>query len=280
MNKFIKSPLNYTGNKYRLLPQLIPLFPTDIHTFVDMFCGSATVAANVFSDKTICVDVDKHVIELLQKFKDTKTQTIIQYIHEQINKYGLSMTNKDAFINFRTKYNRDNSNVLDLYVLICFAFNHQIRFNNKGQYNMPAGTNRSEYSQTMENNLIAFCDSIKNKDIEFVNQSFTDFDINMLSENDMIYCDPPYLITSAVYNDGYDENSEKQLLAFLDKCNANRINFALSNVFTTNNKTNDILIEWSKKYNIHHLNYDYHNSNYHRRDKTKSMTDEVLITNY
>ena len=29
----IQSPLNYTGGKYRLLSQILPLFPDDIETF-------------------------------------------------------------------------------------------------------------------------------------------------------------------------------------------------------------------------------------------------------
>lgn len=33
----VKSPLNYVGNKYKLLPQILPLLPTNINTFVDLF---------------------------------------------------------------------------------------------------------------------------------------------------------------------------------------------------------------------------------------------------
>lgn len=39
MESCIKSPLTYQGNKYRLLPQLLPIFPKNIHTFVDVFAG-------------------------------------------------------------------------------------------------------------------------------------------------------------------------------------------------------------------------------------------------
>lgn len=45
--ELIKSPLNYTGNKYRILEQLNPLFPKQIDVMVDMFCGGATVGLNV-----------------------------------------------------------------------------------------------------------------------------------------------------------------------------------------------------------------------------------------
>ena len=38
-NKNICSPMNYIGGKYKLLPQILPLFPEFTGTFVDLFCG-------------------------------------------------------------------------------------------------------------------------------------------------------------------------------------------------------------------------------------------------
>ena len=46
----IQSPLNYTGGKYRLLPQILPLFPGHVGTFVDLFCGGCNVGVNVEAD--------------------------------------------------------------------------------------------------------------------------------------------------------------------------------------------------------------------------------------
>lgn len=43
----IKSCINYTGGKYRLLKQILPLFPSKIDTFVDLLCGGANVALNI-----------------------------------------------------------------------------------------------------------------------------------------------------------------------------------------------------------------------------------------
>lgn len=36
---YLKNPFNYVGAKYKLLPQIIPLFPSNIKTFVDLFGG-------------------------------------------------------------------------------------------------------------------------------------------------------------------------------------------------------------------------------------------------
>ena len=52
----VKSPINYTGGKYKLLNQLKPLFPQKIDIFVDMFCGGFNVGANVNAKKIIAND--------------------------------------------------------------------------------------------------------------------------------------------------------------------------------------------------------------------------------
>ena len=96
-----------------------------------------------------------------------------------------------------------------------------------------------------------------------------------------MYCDPPYLVTCASYNeqDGWNETKEKELLDLLDKINNKGVKFALSNVLENKGKSNIILKEWSKKYNVIHLNNTYGNCNYHAKDKSKNSTDEVLILN-
>ena len=63
--KYTKSPLNYVGGKYKLLNQIIPLFPDDIDTFVDLFTGGCNVGININARKIICNDSEKVVIDLL-----------------------------------------------------------------------------------------------------------------------------------------------------------------------------------------------------------------------
>ena len=146
---------------------------------------------------------------------------------------------------------------------------------------MPFGKNRSQWNDTMKKNLINFHKAITEKNIVFTNKNFNELKVNKLTPNDFVYCDPPYLITCATYNekDGWNETHEKELLELLDNLNMQNIRFALSNVLFSKGKTNDMLIEWSKVYNVHHLDYTYQNCNYHTKDKN-SKPDEVLITNY
>lgn len=285
MNNYVKGPLNYTGGKHKLLPQILPLFPKEINTFVDLFCGGGNVTVNVDAKRIIGNDFEKHVIGIYQYLKTHNIDEIITQIEEIVKEYSLTLENAEGFNKLRSDYNNSQCNRYDtnimLYVLICFSFNHQFRFNSKGEFNMPFGKDRSRWNDTMKKNLINFQKAITDKDILFINKDFRELKIDKLNSNDFVYCDPPYLITCATYNekDGWNEQCERNLLDLLDKLNENNVKFALSNVLFSKGKTNDILIEWSEKYNVHHLDYTYSNCSYHTKDKT-SKPDEVLITNY
>ena len=282
-NQCVKSPLNYTGGKSKLLPQILPLFPDKVGTFVDLFCGGCNVGTNVNADKVIYNDYMSQIIELFKNWKDNNLEDTIQYIETQIEKFNLSKQNQEGFLELRKQYN-EYRDIRDLFVLVAYAFNHQIRFNSKGEYNMPFGKDRSEYNKNMKNNLINFITRIQEQNSIFLNKSFDELNVEDFTKDTFIYADPPYLITVASYNEngGWNDEMEYKLLEYLDKCNENGIKFALSNVLEMNDKSNDILKKWieEKGYNVHHLNYTYGNCNYHKLDKTVGLTDEVLITNY
>lgn len=288
MNTYIKSPMNYTGGKYKLLPQILPLFPSEIDTFVDLFTGGGNIAVNINNaNRIIANDFETRIIEIYKTFQKYEIDELIETIELAIQRFGLTKENADSFNNFRTYYNKHIEDGYSfimpvmLYVLICYSFNHQFRFNSKGEFNMPFGKNRSQWNNTMKKNLISFHKAITEKNIIFTNKDFTELKLDKLKPNDFVYCDPPYLITCATYNekDGWNEQRERDLLNLLDNLNSKNVKFALSNVLFSKGKTNDLLIEWAKNYNVHHLDYTYQNCNYHTKDK-ETKPDEVLITNY
>ena len=280
--KFTKSPLNYVGGKYKLLNQIIPLFPDDIDTFVDLFTGGCNVGININARKIICNDIEKVFIDLFNSWKDLESSQALSILQNTIVKYQLSKTNEDGFKQIRLDYNNGNKSWDMFYAMLTNAFNYQIRFNKNGDYNMPFGRNRSSFNPSLKKNFIEFIDKLNEKNIDFISMDFSKVDLSMLTVNDIVYCDPPYLITCASYNeqDGWNETKERELLSLLDELNERGIKFALSNVLENKGKTNEILKEWSKKYTVHHLNNTYGNCNYHAKDKSSTTTDEVLITNY
>lgn len=281
---FIKSPMNYIGGKYKLLPQLMPLFPEKIDTFIDLFAGGFNVAVNVTANRTICNDLNNRIVEMVRFFCFADVTTVLKRIDDKINEFGLSKENESGYKAFRDYYNQ-TGNPVDLFTLSCFSFNYQFRFNNRLEYNNPFGRNRSQFSETTKKNLLLFMEAIKKKNIEFFTKDFREISLDGLGNNDFLYCDPPYLITTGSYNDGnrgfhdWREEEERALYAYLDKADTQGIKFALSNVTKHKGIENRILQEWSCKYKLHYINSNYSNCSYRLKDKT-AETVEVLITNY
>ena len=305
----LQSPLNYTGGKFKLLPQILPLFPPNINVFVDLFCGGCNVGINIDCDYVIYNDLNEKLICLYNTFKSLDKQTIMDSIFQIIEKYGLSLAgkygyayyncesnsglgsyNRDKFLKLRTDFNQRNQEeapdyyyCLLLYVIIVYTFNNQIRFNSKGEFNLPVG--KRDFNKKMEKKLSDFIDRIQKQKCCFTCGDFRVFDTSALTDTDFVYADPPYLITCATYNErcGWEEKDEIDLLAFLDRLHRQGIKFALSNVLRSKGRENHILLEWvnknTDKYKAVPLNYSYSNSNYHTKDKV-SISEEVLIVNY
>lgn len=281
--EYIKSPLNYTGGKYKLLAQILPLFPKEIDTFIDLFGGGFNIGINIKAHKIIYNDIVPQLKEMLSYFYDTGTSFLIENIEEIIKYYSLSKENKEGYMALREDYNKKETYTwnksIALYVLICYAFNNQIRFNSKGEYNMPFGKDRSSFNEALKDKFIKFCNKIHTQSCQFTNTKFQDFNYVELKSNDFVYLDPPYFDTVATYNEngGWGEKEENELRQLCKNLTANNIKFALSN----NLIKNTTLEKWAteQEYTIHYLSCNYSNCSYHKKDK-QSKDVEVLITNY
>jgi len=304
--ELIPSPLNYIGGKYKLLPQILPLFPNVSGTFVDLFCGGCNVGINVDCNKVIFNDTNSSLLYLLNTFKNLDKNELFKFIYEIIDKYQLSISsmhgynyyhcesskgladyNREHFLKLREDFNKHTNEdyyyYVMLYILVVYSFNNQMRFNCNGKFNLPVG--KRDFNDKMKIKLSKFVDRLKSGDYNFSCKDFREFDLNLLKHSDFIYADPPYLVTCATYNeqDGWNEEKEKSLYAFLDNATEKGIRFALSNVLSSEGKSNEILNDWlvknANQYRVVHLNYNYSNSNYQKKDR-QTGSDEVLIMNY
>ena len=302
-NWFTVSPLNYIGGKARILDQLLPMFPEHINTFVDLFCGGCNVGINTKANNYVYNDSNRELIGLLKMFLRLNTSTILKRMDEIVEHYGFSKTkdhnfayyggnpmkgvsryNKDPFLRLRQDYNnspRNNQHYVMLYALVVFGFNNQMRFNDKGEYNLPVG--KRDFNEVIRRKLEVFVDKLKAQQPVIQNKDFRRFDINQLDNQSIVYLDPPYLISTATYNEGggWTEKDELDLLDFMDNLNARGIRFALSNMLEHKGRKNQLLIDWigQRDLQVVDIIMDYSNSNYHVEGKT-SGTVEVLVKNY
>ena len=288
MQSLVKSPLNYIGNKYRTLPQLLQIFPQKINTFVDLFVGGGDVIANINANNKIANDINKPVIEILQSFQQYSLQEIMDYIDKRIEEFNLSKTNEEGYLKYRELYNNEGSEYstpLDLFTLTRFSYNQIIRFNNKMEFNAAFGKNRSSYNDNMRNNTIAFQPKIQ--DVQFLSTDFRLFDLDGYTKDDFIYVDPPYLIANADYNAGrtaklsWNVNDEKAIQRFLDNATERGLKWSMSNFIKHKNKVNILTEEWAinNNYNIYNIKADYSKLTT-KAERIGDPTLEVLITNY
>lgn len=277
-----KSPINYIGNKYRLLPQIIPLFPDYIDVYIDLFGGSGTVLLNVDANQYIYNDINPYVADVFRGICSTDTDSLINNMQNIIAEYNLNSCDRTAFEKLRNDYNNGKNDWLTLYTLMCFSFNGQFRFNNKHEYNSSFGK-RCFNKKHIEH--IRQMPDFK-KEIKVFNLSFNKLDLHKYygtAWTTFVYCDPPYLNSTGNFNDGkrgfegWHIGHEMQLLDLLDELNANKVMFALSNNLQYDNLT---LKKWLNRnnYNVYHLDIDYGACNHQKKDRSKG--DEVLITNY
>ncbi|AXK51616.1 Dam family site-specific DNA-(adenine-N6)-methyltransferase [Spiroplasma alleghenense] len=310
MDKYIKSPINYTGNKFRILDQIFEKLPKNKHKFIDLFCGGATVGINSNYDEVIFIDKNPYIINLLSTLANNDINKIINKIKSIIQEYNLSYSaemgykyyslqkseidnnglkffNKQGYYKLREDYNSTkNKNSFDsnlkLYLLIIYGFNNDIRFNNSGGFNLPVGKtdfNKNNLKKITEFNLRA-----KGKKFIFMQGSFEDEEIEQLVFADsFVYMDPPYLITTAFYNEnkGWNLEEEKKLLSFMDKLIKNETPFALSNIISRDNAINQPLFDWIKGnqelIEIHEININYSSASYNKLVRYSKDKEILLI---
>ncbi|MDR2828251.1 MAG: Dam family site-specific DNA-(adenine-N6)-methyltransferase [Acholeplasmatales bacterium] len=295
-----RSPFFYVGDKYKLIEQLATHFPNKINTLIEPFCGGGSVFLNVGATKYIANDKNDYMIQLhnfLFSFRN-KREIFFNMLENEIKKYNLSASalgtiipnelkikyvktyyavyNKESYRELKSDFNNNKSDLIKLYMLIIYGFNHMLRFNSKGDFNLPVGN--VDYNKNVIKALNDYFDFTSQNEICFVSSDFLVFLNNYKYENDdLVYLDPPYLISNCEYNKGWKWKNDIELLNALDELNSKGIKFALSNVIMHKGNKNNFLALWSRKYNV----YDNIKSNYiSYRDNTVKDTVEVLITNY
>ncbi len=289
------TPLNYQGNKSRIVDCLLSLLPQDVSSIHEIFCGSAVFSFASKANRVYLNDINTHITDLILYFHDNDANDIIEQADGIIGRYGLTNTfyegrarypenrheglshyNKDAFNRLKADYNLDKD-IAKLFVLSIYGFNHYLRFNAKGEFNVPVG--KVDFVKTLRDKTQAYCSAIRNKEVVLSNYDFRSGELYRGVERAAVfYFDPPYLITQAPYNLFWTEQEELDLLDLIDELDAEGYRFILSNVIESNGKQNNLLCDWMTKYNVKHIHRQYLNSSYQK--KNLSNADEVAITNF
>ena len=172
----VQSPLNYMGSKSKLLPQILPLFPSGINNFIDLFCGGCSVGLNVDKRQLFLNDSNLELINIflaMQENSNSFKRAVINVIQRYglsetyLNGYGfyqcdsaegLAKANKKAYEELKTSFNHELmddktdkfQHYVKLFVLVVYGFNNQIRFNKRGLFNLPVG--KRDFNRSIQKN--------------------------------------------------------------------------------------------------------------------------------
>ena len=224
--------LKWAGNKFRVLPHLIPHIG-DPKRYIEPFGGSLSVALNISADEYILNDINKDLYCLY-------TNVDKEFVGECRELFTDDNNTRERYLELRKEFNSEQDcrkrAKLFLY-LNKHAFNGLSRYNSKGEYNVPYGKENKD-SKTgrivktkahfPEQELNYFRDVFSNRKVEFFNTSFSDEALyKNVSSGDVVYFDPPYVPASDTANftdyatEGFSYEQQVQL-AELAESLANR----------------------------------------------------------
>lgn len=270
------SPLNYIGGKFNTLDLILDNLPNKYNSCYDLFGGGSTVSINLKSKSITYNEINTYVVELLKYLSKENPVDTYKNIQKYIKSYKLEKGNKEAYYKLREDYNK-NKNTLLLYLLICFGFEHQIRFNSKFEFNNPCGN--SGFNDEMYEKLLSFYLICNEKKIKFNIGSFDEYK-NKIKKGDFIYLDPPYLGNDGVYQDGkrgfegWTEKHEEKLYQFMEYINSIEAFFMLSNYSEHSKSNNKKLNDWVKKNKFKIIE----DSKITKRNRTNRK--EIIVINY
>lgn len=279
-NKYKQSPMNYTGNKYKLLSQLLPLFPDDIKTFYDVCCGGLAVSMNVKADRYVCNDIDWHIIDMYKTIQ--LSDTFIDDVQKVLVQYGLrdaSVDDVSAFGKLRAAYNATKDSVL-FFALLTQSFNSILLYDSQGNCNSAYGHGKGGgcpgLTDTRLKNLTNLINWLKQNNVSLITGYFSDLAI---VKEAFVYIDPPYLITTAAYNKTVWNNvDEYTMYRWLDSLTERGISWGMSNVLRNRGNVHIKLKRWSSKYNVIPIQHKYRSLA--ASDSKPTDTQEVYVCNY
>ena len=274
-HELIRSPVPYAGSKYRTMEQIHKHLPENIDTLYDLFTGSMTVPLNVDARRRVCYEYDQHQFEILDYMLRTPEDELIEHFNSLVKMYRIG-TEYRKYDSMLRDYSRKQDPLL-LLLLITNSYMSQVSHSRFGVTGTP-NTHRSSNPQHRLTRILEFKKRLSGSTKLIHGSCLELFKPSKLKKDDLVYMDPPYLITNASYNKSWTEEHEHQLYDLADKVDAEGGKFALSNVTHRNGVRNDILWKWHKKWNVHKIDISY-SSMEHMAGHSIDVK-EVLITNY
>ncbi len=169
---YIETPFNYTGSKFKLLEQLLPVFDYSKPYFIDVFTGGGSIYTNIVDkyDKIIVNDIIEDLIGIHKGLIESND------IVELTKSLCPGKKNPQGYSILRDSYNQENSPE-KLWALMLSCTNNMMRFNQKFKFNQTYGDRGfSDSTQKKVNNFTEHIRKFKDK-LVYLSTQFENIEI-------------------------------------------------------------------------------------------------------
>lgn len=258
-------PIKSQGIKTKLVPWINDLILragiTPQSRWIEPFFGTGVVGLNApVIGEHIVGDINPHIINFYQAVYDGHITPYTMRAYLEHANQMLSTAPEYGYTYYREVKNRFNKEheLHDFIFLSRAGFNGMMRFNKKGEWNVPFCKKPERFAPayiTKICNQIANVQNIFNKSTwQFLNTSFLET-IEQATENDILYCDPPYFGRYTDYFTGWTEQDEENLFLALKHT---RAKFILSTWHHNEFRANEMIQKYWGTFNLETTEHFYH----------------------
>jgi DNA adenine methylase len=224
--------------------------------WIEPFLGSGVVLFNANPKRALATDSNKHIIGFYNALQSHKiTPRIVRDFLQEESRL-LEKGDAEYYYEVRNRFNT-HGGILDFLFLSRACFNGVMRFNSKGEFNVPYNHKPKRFSKAYITKIVNQVDwvasVIEGKDWIFETADYKST-LRKCNDSDFVYADPPY---PQRHNDYYNFWSDYDMCELSETLKRLACGFALS-LWKENEFRKNILVEneW-KDYPILEFSHRY-----------------------
>lgn len=270
-------PIKSQGIKTKLVPWISSIVPSEFEgVWIEPFMGTGVVAFNVAPRRALLCDTNPHLVNFYSAI--AQGEITAKVAKDFLNDEGASLLEKGEayYYEVRERFNK-NHRPLDFLFLNRAGFNGMIRFNRKGDFNIPFCRKPQRFAQAYVTKIVNQVDHVskllKARDFTFKCQSFEET-IKAGTKSDIVYCDPPYIDRHVDYFNGWDGGHEQSLF---DALASSPSKFILSTWHHNDYRENEYIKTLWGGFNMLTRDHFYHVGG---SENNRNPMVEAIVTNY
>ena len=207
-------PIKCQGIKTKLVKFILNNISWNgIGRWIEPFLGSGVVLFNVQPERALVNDINPHIISLYQMIYDGSLSSEEVRMYLTVEGKRLLLEGEDYYYLVRERFNK-TGNPLDFIFLNRSCFNGVMRFNSKGEFNVPfcrkTDRFRPAYVTKIVNQISQIQKIMRDKDWEFRTGDWRECFENVTAD-DFVYLDPPYIGRHTDYYRQWSEDDAAEL---------------------------------------------------------------------